>query len=75
MFGHKARKRTWLYIVGIGPRSLPPWPWRLGDAAFTCGASAVRKKTGKKEISRAEREATPPEFAAWLVDVARRCGA
>lgn len=36
-----------------------------------------RKRKGhpdwRPEVSKKEREATPPEFARWLLDVASRC--
>jgi hypothetical protein len=34
-----------------------------------------RASLGNKlpEVSKAEREHTPPKFAQWLVDLARRC--
>lgn len=59
-FGHRAPKATWLYIVGVEPGALPPVPFHLGVA------------TGRVEaMGRPEREATPREFALWLLDVAR----
>lgn len=80
-FGHRARKPTWLYIVGIRPGELPPMPLRLGDATHVV-AAAGRRRDGSRllkgasgwrpEVTKAEREHTPPLLAAWLVDVARR---
>ena len=56
-FGHRARKRTWLYVVR---RGLP-----VIELAFASPASTVRL------MGSAERERTPPAFARWLVDLAR----
>lgn len=71
-FGHKARKNTWLYIVGIKPRSIPAFPLFLGEAEYVV-TSGSRTKPWKKEITKAEREHTPAQFAKWLVDLAARC--
>lgn len=60
-WGHRAPKRTWLYIVGVPGRELPTIPFHLGTAAGRV-----------EDMGRAERERTPPAFAAWLLDVARR---
>lgn len=60
-FGHPSRKRTWLYIVGIGPRDLPPF-----QVGFTGPVVSVEK------LGKAAREKTPPDFAKWLVDLASR---
>lgn len=61
-FGHRAPKRTWLYIVGIEPASLPELPFHLGIASGRV-----------EDFGRAEREATPPAFAKWLCELAARC--
>lgn len=68
-WGHRARKRTGLYIVGVDLRDLPSMPMVLGDAPMVAGRTT--RQSGKKEITKAERERTPPDFAHWLVDVAR----
>lgn len=70
-WGHKARKRTYLYIVGIEPGQLPVMPIVLGDAPYVCCRTSKNNKN-RPEISKAWRERTPPDFAAWLVEVARR---
>jgi hypothetical protein len=77
-WGHRARKRTLLYIVGVMPRDIPKMPMVLGDAPMLCGTSGrradgTRRPQAKPEIKKTEREHTPPEFAAWLVELARRC--
>ena len=76
-FGHRAAKPTLLYIVGCNPREIPTMPICLGDAPAICGTSGRRKslkrKTTRPEISKAEREHTPPVLAAWLVELAKRC--
>lgn len=81
-WGHRANKATWLYIVGCGPDLLPDMPGLCPPATAICG-SPGRRRDGTRlhkgddgwrpEISKREREATPPAFAAWLLEVARRC--
>jgi hypothetical protein len=76
-FGHRAAKPTLLYIVGCDPMQIPNMPIVLGDAPAVCGTSGRRKslkrKTTRPEVTKAEREHTPPALAAWLVELAARC--
>ena len=60
-WGHRARKATFLSIVGVAPAALPDVPYRLLGA-----------ETPVENMGRPERERTPPDFARWLVEVARR---
>ena len=81
-WGHKADKATWLYIVGCAPADIPTMPFRLGRATHVISTSG-RRIDGRRlskgdhgwrpEVSKAEREHTPPQLAAWLVDLAARC--
>lgn len=66
-FGHMARKRTKIYIVGLRPAKVPNLPLVLGDAPAVVGS---RKKT-RPQIKKADREHTPPAFAEFLVNIAR----
>ena len=68
-WGHRARKSTRLYIVGVEPCDIPVMPMVLGEATHVIGSS----KKGKPETTKAEREHSPPEFARWLVALAARC--
>jgi len=82
-FGHRAEKRTKLYIVGLSPRDLPPLPFKLEEPSHvvamskTRGAGNARITKGhpkwRPECSKAERERTPPDLARWLVDLAIQC--
>ncbi len=72
-WGHKAAKATWLYIVGIAPRDLPAMPYVMGEPTHVVAASRNRQRLRMvPEITKPEREHTPPAFAAWLVELARR---
>lgn len=74
-WGHRAEKRTRLYIVGCAPRHVPRIPIRLEEPPRVIAASGTRAGMPgfRSRVTNAEREHTPPEFAAWLVDLARRC--
>lgn len=61
-FGHRARKATWLYIVGVSGKRLPTPP-------FSFGAPSGRVEL----MGKAEREATPRAFALWLINIAKEC--
>lgn len=81
-FGHKAEKKTWLYICGCDVDDIPNIPIRQGNPTHMVNrkvkrADGSRIKMGdhdyKPEVSRAEREHTPVMLAQWLVDLARLC--
>lgn len=84
-WGHRAEKQTNLYIVGCAPSDIPPMPYVMGRAHYICagGAAATAREAKRRRqaapewrrpsISHAEREHTPPAFAKWLVELARRC--
>ena len=72
-FGHRAQKRTRLYVCGIRPQDIPDMPMKLGEATHTVGLWSGRdRETCRPSITKPEFEATPPEFARWLVELARR---
>lgn len=81
-WGHCARKRTWLYLVGV-PRSaveLPPLAGRSPTHWVSGFRSTTRPKTydrsgsavpaGIKVCSAQQRRRTPPLFAEYLVRLA-----
>lgn len=70
-WGHRAEKRTWLYIVGCKPDDLPPIPRREDEPTHCVRPTASYPRL--PSITKPEREQTPPAFAEWLVEVARRC--
>jgi hypothetical protein len=76
-WGHPARKRTWLYIVGVprGALTFPPprepTHWISGGR----GQTGKKAKTtpvppGIKVCSAQQRRRTPPAFADWLIGLA-----
>lgn len=73
-WGHLAAKNTWLYIVGVSPRSIPDIPFTLGEASHVVASSSLKKggREIRRELPRHLREATPPAFATWLVELAKR---
>lgn len=71
LWGHRAEKRTWLYIVGCHPNDLPPIPAREGKPTHC--VRPTKSYPRLPSITKPEREQTPPAFAIWLVEVARRC--
>lgn len=83
-FGHRAEKKTWLYIVGCDRLNVPDMPMVLGDASHVITQGRTRRKDGTRlkkgqpgwrpDVTPAEREHTPPMLAAWLVELAKRAG-
>lgn len=82
-WGHVARKRTWLYVVGVPPAEVQHWidarpfPGRAPTHWISGGRgrSATRRHTpvppGIKVCSDRQRRRTPPAFAEALIKLAR----
>ena len=64
-YGHRARKRTWLYYVGGAPPAAMRWDRRPGEAQVGWFDRA-KPSLGKREAS-----ATPPAFREVLLALAR----
>lgn len=73
-WGHRAEKKTLLYICGISPAAIPPYEIRF-DLVTHVITNGIRKgQPGfKSRVTSKEREATPPNFAKWLVELAGNC--
>jgi len=69
-FGHRARKPTLLYIVGVEPFALPSLPYSMAEPSVVISTS-TKKGERLPALSGAHRAATPPEMAKWLIAVAR----
>jgi len=73
-FGHRAEKKTKLYICGVEPWEIPDFPMVLGTATHVIGdVGRASNGTKRPEVSKDEREHTPPALALWLVELARSC--
>lgn len=68
-FGHRAEKKTILYIVGVEPKRVPGIHLRIDEPTHVIQS---RKRDSRPHVSKAERERTPPMLADWLVELARR---
>lgn len=71
MYGHRARKRTWLYAHGVIPAELPRLRW--GSSTPTATVSFCRNHGGGDlpRLSKREAKATPVEFRDVLLAMAR----
>jgi len=69
-WGHKALKTTWLYIVGTD--DLPAFPRPSQSPGRVYRKPSGRLSYPLERMSKRARHLTPPRFAEWLVEVARR---
>jgi hypothetical protein len=75
-WGHRAEKKTFLYIVGCRPIDIPEMPFVLGETTHVVSPSSNIRKghpRWRPQLRKAEREHTPPALALWLVELANRC--
>ncbi len=73
-WSHPARKRTWLYIVGVDSVRVLNGVWaRRGTGTPTHVISTSRRRVSPlPELTvKWQRAITPPLFAEWLVSLAR----
>lgn len=73
-WGHRAEKWSWFYIVGVEPGAIPEIPFRIGRAPRVITNSRdifAGDPRFRSEVTKRERDATPPALADWLVQVAR----
>lgn len=76
-YGHPARKRTWLLLVGnMYPRELiwGPSPQRLPQRRLAeRGYESARRCGAVGNMSHAQRQRTPPAFRDLLISLAESC--
>lgn len=72
-WGHRAEKKTRLYIVGCEPKDIPDIPLRIDEPTHVIGDVGRAGKGKRPEVSKAEREHTPEPLAIWLCELAKRC--
>lgn len=83
-WGHRAEKKTLLYIVGCTAGGMPDMPaLALGSGTHVIAQDTRAGNGGRRLgpgdlgwrpfVTHAEREHTPPALAEWLVELARRC--
>lgn len=75
-FGHLAAKRTRFYICGIERRFVViPWSTGAKPNHVVTNGYDIRKgdQRWRKEITKSDRERTPPMLAQWLINLARKC--
>lgn len=73
VYGHRARKQTWLYYVGPAPA---PLQWGDGPPpeAYLCAPGRTKTSPGRTDVTimgSVEARATPPPFAERLIELAR----
>jgi hypothetical protein len=69
-FGHKAQKRTLLYVCGVKRSDVPDICFKMGRPTH----GVCNSKTGLLELSKKARKETPVRFAEWLCELARNVG-
>lgn len=71
-WGHRAQKRTLLYIVGCDLEDLPPMPKERKKPTHVLDTSN-RAERKLPYLAKSLRDASPEPFAHWLIEIARNC--
>lgn len=73
-FGHRAEKKTLIYICGIEPSEIPSYTVSFDVPTKVITQSIRKGRMGfKSRVTTREREATPIELAKWLIAIAEKC--
>ena len=70
-WGHRAQKRTRLYIVGCEPTAIPAMPIVLGEATWGCGVAETSNAAdhrSQSESTRQHRPSSPNGLSSWRGD-------
>lgn len=69
-WGHKAEKKTLLYIKGCKPTEIPTIPISFSAVEYVIGACGKTPKWRRRpEVPKDDREHTPPDLAKWLIEL------
>lgn len=75
-WGHVARKRTWIYVVGVKLSDIPAAPSRREPTHWVSGVHTPgargKPPEGIKICSAEQRRRTPVAFAEWLISIASK---
>lgn len=70
-FGHRAQKKTLLYICKVDKKDIPPLPLRFEPITHVVSGGARKGSLSfRPSITKVEREETPLLFAKWLLQLA-----
>lgn len=75
-WGHRAQKRTWLYVCGITPGAVPAMPLVITRAPCVINnihGLRAGQPGYRSHVTKREREATPPALAEYLLNLAALC--
>lgn len=73
-WGHRAQKRTLLYICGAKRSELPRMPLKFELVTHVITQGLRKGQPGwRPRVTQYERESTPAALAEWLIEVASLC--
>jgi hypothetical protein len=70
-FGHRAKKKTMLYICGTKKECIPSCSPNFNMVEYAL--ENKKKSTFKKRLPKKERVATPLPFALFLIEMVKTC--
>ncbi len=70
-YGHRATKRTWLYVCGLDESELPCLDWSCPRGTHEIGGES-RLKGKRPSLPKSERSRTPVAFRDLLISIAEK---
>lgn len=70
-WGYPAKKNTWLYIVGIKEKDLPPVPMNFEAITHVVDTSLRGQYRTLKYLSKPARDRTVLSLALWLLEIVK----